>query len=187
MPDALAAIKIILYVDDYLGLAGTETEAINIVPQVRTALASGDFHLVGWQPNTPACVEAQQPGSGPVRIDGETNPLGPDTELVLGITCKPLRDVLGFRVEGLANVVYTRVDIVRKVASIFDPLGIAAPIVVKAKIRLRCLVLKGLGCSDPIDDQEREWSAQLFTKMAELGNVEFPCCLFPREDNIYVV
>ena len=56
---------------------------------------------------------------------------------MLGLFWNTLTDSLGFRVENLEEIEFTRAGIASKVASIFDPLGTAAPLIVKAKIRLR--------------------------------------------------
>ena len=61
-------------------------------------------------------------------------------ETVLGLLWRPDKDVLDFRVasvNGTEYVIYTRLGIVSKLASIFDPLRLAAPFTVNRKIRFR--------------------------------------------------
>ena len=76
MPDALEAIKSNMYVDNYLGSSKTLGEVINIATRVKIALATADFHLVGWPSNVLASVEAQKPtGGAPNRAEVEIPPL----------------------------------------------------------------------------------------------------------------
>ena len=65
-------------------------------------------------------------------------------EKVLGIKWVPGRDLLGFTVTAEHQARYNRVGLTSKVATPFNPLGSSAPLLVKAKIPLRTLELKGL-------------------------------------------
>jgi hypothetical protein len=66
-------------------------------------------------------------------------------------------DTLRFRVDHLAEEENTRVSLTSKVAGVFDPLGLAAPLIVKAKVRFRELGVKGLKVSDPADGNRNRW------------------------------
>jgi hypothetical protein len=57
----------------------------------------------------------------------------------------------------------------------FDPLGAAAPMTIKGKIRLRELV----------GDSDRESWSQYLHIMQQLRDVEFPRCLFEEEKHIF--
>ncbi|XP_046630675.1 uncharacterized protein LOC124310754 [Daphnia pulicaria] len=95
--------------------------------------------------------------------------------MVLGVTWRPATDVLGFRVR-LAEINYTRAGLLSKVAGLFDPLGAAAPITVKAKIRLCHLGVKGLKWEDAVIGPDREWWENYFDTMQQLKTVEFARC-----------
>ncbi len=91
---------------------------------------------------------------------------------------------LGFRVDNIKEEEYTRVSLTSKVATVFDPLGLAAPLIVKAKVRLRELGVKGLRWSDPADETDRVWWESWFAIMRELIHVSIERCLFPEETEI---
>ena len=59
-------------------------------------------------------------------------------------------DTLGFRVDNMKEEKYTRISLTSKVANVFDPLGLAAQLIVKAKVCLRQLGVKGLRWSGDI-------------------------------------
>lgn len=68
--------------------------------------------------------------------------LGDYPGFILGIVWNPSSDRLGFRVK-LTTVNYTGMGLLAQVARLFDPLGTAAPMTVKANIKLRALGDKG--------------------------------------------
>jgi hypothetical protein len=70
------------------------------------------------------------------------------------------------------------------VASIFDPLGTAAPLIVKAKIRLRSLGMKGVNWLGAVDEIDESWWKSWFAVDRQLINTSLERCLFPKEDQI---
>ena len=55
---------------------------------------------------------------------------------------------------------------------------------VKGKIRLRELCLRGLTWHEAVNDEDTEWWNQYLHTMQQLRDIEFPRCLFPKEDEI---
>lgn len=90
-------------------------------------------------------------------MDDESQPCslgGEDSEMVLGLVWRHGTDTLGLRVK-TSTVVYTRVGLLSKVASLFEPLGTAAPVTVKAKICLRQLGVKSLQWDEIVSSENR--------------------------------
>ena len=85
---------------------------------------------------------------------------------------------------GLDDIAYTRVGIASKVESLFDPQGMAAPLIVKAKIKLRELGTKGLQWNDLVSNEDRDWWEEWFCVLQQLNDIDIPRCLFPDEENI---
>ena len=69
-------------------------------------------------------------------------------------------------------------------AGVYDPLGFAAPLVVKAKIKLRELDTRGLSCHVLIDPEEKDWWKSWFQAIKVLNEIALPRCLFPKTDGI---
>jgi hypothetical protein len=57
-------------------------------------------------------------------------------------------------------------------------------LIVKAKIRLRALGLKGLDCSDEITGDDEIWWRSWFIALEQLNTLKMPRCLFPEEAQI---
>ncbi len=81
-------------------------------------------------------------------VDDYLNSVSSVYEAVAGSTST---DTLGFKVVHRPTFVFTQVELIRRVASVFDPLGTASPLIVKAKIRLRELGTKGINWMDTIE------------------------------------
>lgn len=155
--DVMKAVKSNFYVDDYLGSASTNEQAVRIATRVQSVLSKADFPLRGWTSNSAEFLAAVLPPSEGATNSERAVALGDnETEKVLGIRWTPSRDTLRFTVSGVDEVEYTRVGLTSNVASLFDPQGSAAPLTVKAKIRLRTLCIKVLQCNDPVDGDEKE-------------------------------
>ncbi len=79
---------------------------------------------------------------------------------------------------------FTRAGIASKVARIFDSLGTAASLNVKAKIRLRSLGMKGVNWLGAVDEIDESWWKSWFAVDRQLINTSLERCLFPKEDQI---
>ena len=184
MKEASDGIRSDIYVDDYLASAGMIEDAIRKATGVKKVLADGDFHLGHWVSNSKELLAAVQPVAERGAAD-ETMPfsLSYDPGLILGIVWNPSTDKLGFRVKP-TTVNYTRVGLLAQVAGLFDPLGTAAPMTIKAKINLRELGVKGLQWDDPVVGEEKAWWELYFQKIERLKEVEVDRCLFPKAEEI---
>ena len=184
MRHAADAIRSNLYIDDYLGSSHSIEDSIRIATDVKATLAAGDFHLMGRVSNSTAFMDALNPDQPAM----ESRDLGADeNEMVVEMSWKPTKDVLGFRadsVDGSDSVDYTRVGLVSKTAGIFDPIGLAAPVTVKAKIRLRELGFRGLKWSDAVVNDEFEWWKSWVASLRQLADLEVPRCLFPKTSDL---
>ena len=185
--NVIQAVKERMYVDDYLGSASSVAEAVQEAVTVKNVLSSSDLNLQGWISNSSDFLQAvsrtEQAGD-PASIHPLT---GEGTEKVLGIVWDTKADLLGFKVSKVLDSAFSRVDLISKVASVFDPLGTASPLIVKAKIRLRVLGLKGLGWADLIAGDDEVWWRNWFLSLEQLNTLKMPRCLFPDQVQISMV
>lgn len=84
----------------------------------------------------------------------------------------------------LEDVIFTRVAIVSKIASVYDPIGLATPMMVNAKIKIRELSIRGLDWSDDVTGENRAWWESWLQSLSTLNSFASPRCLFPQDDNI---
>ena len=181
-PEVRAMIEDNFYVDDLLASRPTLDGAIRVATGTSKALATGDFHLQGWTSNSTEFLEALDPVK-PISSAPAEPLFTKDKEKLLGIYWKPRVDKLTFNVRDSEDVNFTRVGILSKVAEHFDPLGLAAPMTVKAKIRMQKDTMKYANWNDELLGEDRDWWVHWFQEMKKLNLVELPRCLFPDQEN----
>ena len=171
-----------VYMDDVLDSARTVSEAIERAKAVRNALADGDFHLQSWVSNCREFLEAFSvlPNQSE-RVNSNAISLGTEETKALGVYWRPSTDQLTFNVTNLCETVFTRIGIVSKVAAVYDPLGLATPLIVKAKIKIRELSIRGLDWSDEVTGDDQIWWESWFEALSNLNSFTIPRCIFPSE------
>lgn len=70
---------------------------------------------------------------------------------VLGLTWTPNGDYLSFTIEP-AEIIFTRRGLLSRLAGIYDPLGLCAPVTTPGKIRMKELVIRGMNWDEPVDE-----------------------------------
>ena len=144
-------------------------------------MSLGDFHLTKWMSNSTTVMKAFQAKPGE---DKEVLLTEEDTEKILGVCWKPFTDMLTFKTITISDITYTRRGLLKKIATIFDPLGFAAPLTIKAKLRLKLLNIRGLSWDEKIPSSEEKWWKNWFEEIPGLSNLKIPRCLFREEDDL---
>ena len=182
--EAVRAINENLYVDDYLDSTETTEQAIMKGRQVKEILANGDLHLRKWTSNVSEVVSAVAEEKKP-EVDVVTNLVEHEPEKkILGVKWNTETDELTFAVVPIEHVTYTRRGLLSKLAGVFDPLGLASPFIIKAKILTQQLCLLGLDWDDPIPSSHlTKWKVWL-DRLPELEQVSAPRCIQPRKKNV---
>lgn len=163
-----------LYVDDGLTSLDSETEAIQLVREARDLFNTGKLHLHKFITNNKtvlATIPKQDCAEGAADLDmalGEHK-----MERALGIQWCISSDKFQFRVK-VKEHPFTRRGILSTVASIFDPLGFVAPVILKGKQILQRMCQDKVGWDEPLpDDLKPRWEAWL-QDLHNLASVEIP-------------
>ena len=184
-PRAVEAITKNAYVDDICDSVCTTEDAKNLTSDIDEVLESGGFHIKKWISN--AAINTEESLDEQV-IVGSNN----DTEKVLGTIWVPSEDKCSFKVRTESAVVATNQNpshppkltkrrILSKLAAIFDPIGVAAVIVIKSKITLQELWQLGLNWDDEVSGASKQNWIRIFEEIAKLNDVKFERCLTPAE------
>ena len=148
------------YVDDLLRSVATEDAAVRLVSQLCSLFKQGRFQLTKWLSNNRNVL-----ASIPVaeRSTSTALDLNPDlTERVLGVLWNVNRDLFGVKVCATLPASLTRRRVLSVICSLYDPLGVATPVVIVAKILLLELCRKGLSWDETIPrEAEEAWRTWL--------------------------
>ncbi|XP_071577176.1 uncharacterized protein [Temnothorax nylanderi] len=135
------------YVDDTFGGADTVQQVIKIAVQLKNLCMAGGFPLSKWHAthqDVLTAVQAEKEQGSQIAFDDCTTK-------ILGLNWLPYEDSFTFstRISSHTNH-FTKRLVLSEVAQIFDPLGFASPVVIKAKVLLQELWLHKLRWDEPL-------------------------------------
>ena len=123
------------YMDDFLLSDADVAIARQLKQEATRSLAEGGFQLTKWRTNEPQVLE--DTSTSDLATPDRALCLGAPTaaaEKALGVVWNEKEDTLGFRLREATGPPLTKRGVLSRTASVFDPLGIAAPFTVKARI-----------------------------------------------------
>ena len=160
------------YVDDCLKSLSSSSAAVKHEADLRKLMSIGRFNLAKWASNDRQVLESIPPderAKDVKELDFECDML--PTERALGVSWLVETDALSFKVI-IKEKPCTRRGILSVVSLVYDPLGMAAPFVLPAKLLLQDLCRKGLGWDDEIPclhlSRWQTWLADL-PRLSELS------------------
>ena len=136
----------------------TEYNAITTISNVRELLKSSGFNLTKFASNSNVILKSiPQSKLSPnlVNLDLDEMPV----ERTLGVLWDPSQDTLKIKAIN-KDVTETKRGILSFVSSIFDPLGIIAPVVLEPKLIIQELWRRNIDWDTPIPlDLSKKWKA----------------------------
>ena len=179
-PDVAHLVATNFYVDNYLDSVDTEDEAIKRSEQLTTLLGQGGFRLRKW-------ITSSRPVLGSIPPENRNDPKLDirfdelPTEKTLGLLWNCNEDSFRFGFK-MSSPVVTKRDLLRAISSIFDPLGMLAPIILKARIILKKVWTAGISWDTELPEsfiaKWNKWSSAL----ADMETLRIPRCLKTRRD-----
>ncbi|GFU75838.1 uncharacterized protein TNCV_1652971 [Trichonephila clavipes] len=163
-PIAASVLRNNLYMDDVLCGAATLEEAIVLRQQLKGILKSAGMELHNL------CANHEKLSPDP---EQNYNFATLTETKTLGVSWKPNLDCLLIKVKVCLDS-YTKRDVLSTIAKIFDPVGLMAPVISKAKIFLQRLWRSKLEWNDLLPAEEyREWQ-QFLVSLENINNIEIP-------------
>nr|XP_027216210.1 uncharacterized protein LOC113808903 [Penaeus vannamei] len=187
-PEAANVIIGDSYMDDIIHSADNIDDAIECMNDIEYILKQGSFHIKKWVMN------------GNPHTENDINLLNTEGEKVLGIMWNPERDEMWFktnlrfmpkreskiscvtvRLETLDKEfpeILTKRQVLSQIATIFDPMGYAAPIILCGKLLMREVIVyldemgKKLDWDDPLPRNLREMSRLAPVKQQTIPKLE---------------
>lgn len=148
-PQTAKSIKKCFYVDDYAESFDTLETATQHKNQLSKTLSEYGLNLRKWHANTTELGNNQ-------RITMKTHPANVCT--ALGMQWDTNSDRMSYKIKLIEKPRMTKRTILSEIASLFDPLGLLAPIIMQAKAFMQKLWLTKIGWDDEIqNDLKEEW------------------------------
>ncbi|PFX16138.1 Uncharacterized protein K02A2.6 [Stylophora pistillata] len=168
------------YVDDGLMSTSTVVEAVSVVKEAREMCAKGGFKLHKFISNNREVLEslpAEDRASGIKDLDLDLDPLL--MERVLGVEWCVERDSFKFKIN-LKDKPVTRRGILSIVSSVYDPFGMAAPLLLRRKRIFQHLCKEGIDWDDPVPDALRDLWETWKEELHLLEEMEVRRCFKPE-------
>ena len=177
-PEATQHIKNSFYVDDYLGGAANDEEAITLFEQIREILQKGGFHLRKWRTNSSEVLshipdDLQE--SDPVKKSTAVNPT--TQSKALGLLWDSSLDVMSPAIHSTIASSPTKRGLTSAIFKTFDVLGWISPTILQMKLLIQGLWKSGTGW----DDAAPEAAWQTYQKWKD----ELPILATKKLDRCY--
>ncbi|XP_065180445.1 uncharacterized protein LOC135811008 [Sycon ciliatum] len=179
-PDAVTAIHDKHYMDDYFDSTPTAEEAAQRIKEVSQIQEAGGFSIRGWVSNSPDALAAVPPdicSPSVVTISSDNETV---VEKTLGLKWLPREDAFGFslsrRLEQSSTTEVTKREVLRKLMSVFDPLGFFTYYTTSARILLQDIWRTGVGWDEPLPGPLVQRWTDWWTGVHNLGSRSIPRC-----------
>ena len=167
------------YVDDCLKSVAKIDEAIQLINQLTVLLSRGGFRLTKWICNNRkvmAAIPSREWNPTIVNMDLDDLPIN----RALGVQWNVENDTFSFRIVDHLKA-ETRRGILSYVSSMYDPLGLAAPLVLPIKILLQDLCRLEYGWDEQIPDERLIQLNKWMKNLPKLTDVALDRCIKPKD------
>ena len=181
-PEAANSLKKNSYMDDICDLVKTVHQARNLTNDLDQVLETGGFKVKGWISNENLHDEDNNCESSDMKVlQGEC----PDK--ILGVGWNNKTDSLSFKIKADVlkttsgqEVKLTKRKVLSCIARVYDPIGIAAAFIIRAKIGMQRLWQLGYGWDEELPaDVTNAWM-RIFDQFEKLNKVSSHRSLTPR-------
>ena len=178
-PIAAQFISHDFYVDDGLASLESVEEAVDLVQGAREICKKGGLRLHKFASNDHSVIESipksERAVDAILDLPSEQLPI----ERVLGVQWSVGTDCFGFSIV-LKDQPLTRRGVLSTVASVYDPLGFLAPVVLRAKRILQEVCQKGIGWDEPLPEELRPRWKRWKLDLLRLKELKVPRCFEPK-------
>nr|XP_054592946.1 uncharacterized protein LOC129159777 [Nothobranchius furzeri] len=156
--DTVKFVERHFYVDDGLISVPSPAEAIDLLQRTQASLAESNLRLHKFVSNSQAVMQAFCPEDcAPVTKNLDLSGEETQSQRSLGLIWEITKDTFTYSV-ATANKSFTRRGVLSSVNSVFDPLGLLAPVTIQGRALLRELTSECSDWDEPLpEDKQNRW------------------------------
>ncbi|GFX07316.1 integrase catalytic domain-containing protein [Trichonephila clavipes] len=158
--------------DDILSGKSTLEGAKKLQTRLSQLLQRGGFELHKWVSNSPELLKDLSASSYVFDKEFQDAPVK-----TLGMLWDPNVDCLTYKVKISDKVNFSKRDVLSEIASLYDPLGLIGPIIMKAKIFIQDFLKIKLDWSEQLPPDAMEKWMNFYQKLAKVNNFKIPRCI----------
>ena len=176
-PKAVETVLESTYMDDSMDSVEGDEAAVQLYHELKGLWDKAGMKTHKWLSNSPKVMELIS-NPGPVKsfTIGAIDILATKT---LGVVWKPDEDCLSFDLKEDDIVKYTKRSFLKRVASVFDPLGFITPYVLSAKVLMQELWVQNIDWDVPIDGKIKSLMEEWCRDLQYLVEMKVPRCISP--------
>ena len=176
LPLAAETVSKSTYMDDSMDSMSDDSQGIELYRQLEELWNKAGMHARKWLSNSIKVLEKIPIEDRASEVDINEDPL--PMVKTLGVTWLPEEDVFTFKANPPEETFqFTKRNFLRKIATLFDPIGFLAPFTIRAKIMMQEMWTAGLEwdelCPGELINKSREW----FCELEELPVIKVSRCL----------
>ena len=181
-PDVIRSVHENFYVDDFIMSVNDNATAIKYIKQLRCLLSEGGLRLHKWMSNSRDVLQSvpESERAGSVKeLDKSTNL---PTDRTLGVNWNADKDAFTFNIELQRKAIdlpVTKRTILSTAASLFDPLGFLAPILLIPKLLIQNLFREKYDWDDPAPENLKNQWHQWLGELPNISSIFIDRCLKP--------
>ena len=162
--------------DDSVDSVENDEEGVELYRQLKALWGIASMYARKWISNSPKVIEAIPTAERATEIVINS---GQDPVIKTpGISWNSTEDLFTITASPVSpDFQTTKWNVLRKVATIFDPLGFVCPYVIVAKILLQELWMRGYDWDDEVQDEIANKIGDWYEQLKSLKEVKIPRCL----------
>ncbi|XP_033095248.1 uncharacterized protein LOC117099830 [Anneissia japonica] len=172
--EAVEAIKKNFYVDDLLKSVSSPSEGIQLMENLTNLCAEGEFNLTKWSSNDKQVIEAipkDRRSKDLQNLNVKEEGLPP--ERALGVNWCPEDDCFCFK-PPTGEQPLTKRGLLATLSSLYDPMGLVAPVILPARLILQETIKCVSGWDDLVPDNLLKWWKQWWKNLQLVENIQIP-------------
>ena len=175
---AAEAVRHHCYMDDLMPSVPTIDIAKETQKQLKELGSLAGFHIRKWMSNQAEVLKDIPAEDRASAIDLDENKLS--TTKTLGVLWIAEEDTFSFKYLLTPDIQLTKRNVLKKTATIYDPLGFLAPYVVRAKLLIQQAWVEAADWDVPLPVHHQEQWKSWFQKSIGLEGIRIPRCLKER-------
>lgn len=184
-PRAAETILKSTYMDDSMDSVMSETEAIDLYKQLSELWNKAGMHAHKWLSNSEVVLQVIPSQDRACQLElTEDNSLAVKT---LGVMWLAKEDVFTFKSKSIEKEFKpTKRNFLKKIATLFDPLGFLSPFIIRAKMFLQEMWIAGTEWDDLLPDELVKKIELWLSELDQLQNIRIPRSLQQRNEVVKI-
>lgn len=165
------------YMDDNMDSKQNDSKAVELYTQLKELWGKAGMRVRKWLSNSAEVLKVVPKEDRARQVDLTDHEL--PTIKTLGVLWKAEDDNFTFKsaVPDLNVMIITKRNFLKKLASIFDPLGFLAPYIMSAKILMQNVWLTGTDWDEVVAPPLKQQITNWFQQLNSLEDIQLPRCL----------